>query len=78
MTYLLNDKNTTGMKTNNRIREFSLSFLKKLTKLQFLGLYKNNYMRNIPKEIYDYDGNCLQDVRNYLEALNQDKAIPND
>jgi hypothetical protein len=52
---------------NNQITFFSLEFLKKLPNLEALYL-KGNPIKNIPREIYDIVGNCLEGVREYSVA----------
>jgi C-terminal of Roc, COR, domain/Ras of Complex, Roc, domain of DAPkinase/Leucine Rich repeats (2 copies) len=55
---------------NNEVTYIPLDFLKQFPKLEYLKL-KGNPIKNIPKEIFDKEGNCLPELRAYLEGLEQ-------
>ncbi len=51
-----------------------ISFLLNLPNLKELYL-EGNPIENIPQEIYDFDGNCLEKVREYLELIEIPKRV---
>ena len=61
----------------NQILGISLSFLDCFPNLKELILH-DNPIENIPPEILNRGRNVLEDVRNHLEALEEDGKIPND
>jgi Leucine-rich repeat (LRR) protein len=62
----------------NQITWISLAFIHSFPKLEELIL-SNNPIQNIPKEIFNKEyQNVLKEVRNYLEALEEDGKIDND
>lgn len=54
--------------SNNKIANFSLSFLQKNPNLEVLKLH-DNPIDNIPKEIFDRNENVLENVKIYLQSL---------
>jgi Leucine-rich repeat (LRR) protein/tetratricopeptide (TPR) repeat protein len=56
---------------NNKIEQISLDFLNSLTQLQQLYL-QGNPIKDIPQEVFDKEGNCLDEVRNFLESKQEE------
>jgi Leucine-rich repeat (LRR) protein len=64
--------------TDNQITQIPVSFFsnKNFPKLKNLSL-KGNPINNIPPEIFNKDGNVLEEVRNYFIALEQGGTVLN-
>jgi internalin A len=54
--------------SENQIQDISLAFLNHFPKLENLYL-SGNPIQNIPKEIFDKQGNILKEVRDYLSSI---------
>ncbi len=53
---------------DNNITYFPINFLEKLSNLKELYFYGNS-IKNLPNEVFDFEGDCLEDVKNYFKAL---------
>jgi len=58
----------------NQINFFPNHILKLLPNITFLEL-KSNPIENLPKEVFDFDLNCLEGVREYLQQKATEKPI---
>jgi Leucine-rich repeat (LRR) protein len=61
---------------NNQINEISPDFINSLPNLQELYL-QGNLIKNIPNEIFEREGNCLEEIRKYLSENQKPELILN-
>ncbi len=75
ISFLTRLKNLTSLDLkHNQISIIQQNFLNSFFYLEFLNL-RGNPIKNIPKEVFDKEENCLQDLKNYFTELEKGSII---